>query len=233
VRFVQDFVGCSFVEACEWLREESASIPTGRSQIVHVYSYCDVNGRTLYQNCRYYPKDFRIRRPDGHGGWIWSLGDVVRVPYRLPDLSGHKTVVIAEGERDVERLWQEGVAATTNVLGAGKWHDTYSKTLADVRVEEVWVIPDADPAGRSHAQQVAHSCAAAGLAVRVVELPGVPEKGDVSDWLDGGHSVKDLKTMCQECGQHQVDFIRRDSERIFKHGARMIEVTSKLFQPQD
>jgi hypothetical protein len=47
--------------------------------------------------------------------------------------------------------------------------------------------------------------------------------------MAGSHSVKDLKTMWQECGQHQIDFIRRDSERLFKHGQRMIEATSKLF----
>jgi hypothetical protein len=49
--------------------------------------------------------------------------------------------------------------------------------------------------------------------------------------MAGSHSVKDLKTMCQECGQHQIDFVRRDSERVFKHGERMIEATSKLFRP--
>ena len=42
------------------------------------------------------------------------------------------------------------------------------------------------------------------------------------------HSVKDVKTMCQECGQHQLDFFRRDSERLFKHGERMIATTSNL-----
>jgi hypothetical protein len=45
----------------------------------------------------------------------------------------------------------------------------------------------------------------------------------------GSHSVKDLKTMWQECGQHQIDLVRRDSERLFNHGQRMIEATSKLF----
>jgi hypothetical protein len=49
--------------------------------------------------------------------------------------------------------------------------------------------------------------------------------------MAGSHSVKDLSTMCRECGQHQIDFVRRDSERIFKHGERMIEVTSNLFRP--
>ena len=47
--------------------------------------------------------------------------------------------------------------------------------------------------------------------------------------MAGSHSVNDLKTMGQECAQHQLDFIRRDSERIFRHGERMIEATTNLF----
>jgi hypothetical protein len=46
--------------------------------------------------------------------------------------------------------------------------------------------------------------------------------------MAGAHSVKDVRTMCQECGQHQLDFFRRDSERLFKHGERMIVTTSNL-----
>jgi hypothetical protein len=47
--------------------------------------------------------------------------------------------------------------------------------------------------------------------------------------MAGSHSVKDLKTMGQECAQHQLDFIRRDCERLFKHGERMLEATANLF----
>jgi hypothetical protein len=47
--------------------------------------------------------------------------------------------------------------------------------------------------------------------------------------MAGSHSVRDLKTMSAECCRHQIDFIRRDSDRLFKHGERMIEGTSKLF----
>ena len=50
--------------------------------------------------------------------------------------------------------------------------------------------------------------------------------------MAGSHSVKDLKTMGEECGRHQIDFLRRDSERLFKHGERMLEAASKLFRPQ-
>jgi hypothetical protein len=47
--------------------------------------------------------------------------------------------------------------------------------------------------------------------------------------MAGSHSVKDLKTMGEECARHQLDFVRRDSERLFKHGERMIEATTNLY----
>ena len=49
------------------------------------------------------------------------------------------------------------------------------------------------------------------------------------------HSAKDIRTMCGECSQHQIDFVRCESERLFKHGERMIETTSKLLghRPQN
>jgi hypothetical protein len=53
--------------------------------------------------------------------------------------------------------------------------------------------------------------------------------GEFAAKMAGAHSVEGLKTMCQECGQHQIDFVRRDSERLFKHGERMVEMTSGLF----
>lgn len=46
--------------------------------------------------------------------------------------------------------------------------------------------------------------------------------------MAGAHSVKDVNTMCRECGQHQLDFLRRDSERLFRHGERIIATTSHL-----
>ena len=42
------------------------------------------------------------------------------------------------------------------------------------------------------------------------------------------HSVNNFQTMWEECSRHQIDFLRRESERLFKHGERLIETTSKL-----
>lgn len=46
----------------------------------------------------------------------------------------------------------------------------------------------------------------------------------------GAHSVNDVRTMYEECGKHQLDFIRRDCDRVFKHGERVIDAASNLFK---
>ncbi len=58
----------------------------------------------------------------------------------------------------------------------------YDYSIA-LRGRRVTVIPDNDAPGREHAEHVAGSLMMFGAsAVRVVELPGVGEGGDVSDW---------------------------------------------------
>ena len=47
--------------------------------------------------------------------------------------------------------------------------------------------------------------------------------------MAGAHSVKDILTMYEE-GQHQIDFVRRDCDRLCRHGQRMIEAASSLFK---
>ncbi len=48
--------------------------------------------------------------------------------------------------------------------------------------------------------------------------------------MAGAHSVRDIRSMYEECGKHQIEFIRRDCDRLFKHGERMIEAGSSLFK---
>jgi len=50
--------------------------------------------------------------------------------------------------------------------------------------------------------------------------------------LAGSHSVKDLATMYAECTQHQLEFVRRDFERLVSHGERVAAATSRLFGGQ-
>ena len=100
-------------------------------RVVKTYDYTDVHGALLFQVVRFEPKDFRQRRPDGNGGWLWSLGDTQRVLYRLPEVAeavaSDHPIFIAEGEKDVDALMGIGVTATCNPGGAGKWRDEYSQ----------------------------------------------------------------------------------------------------------
>lgn len=167
--------------------------PSKSRREVAAYDYRDVSGALRYQVVRFDPKDFRQRRPDGSGGWIWNLQGVERVLYRLPELAGQSAVVVVEGEKDADALWSHGIAATTNVSGAGKWRDGYSQQLRDAGVRSVVILPDADDPGRAHATQVLASVEGVGISGRIVPL-AVSAKGDVSDYL-ATHSAADLTAL--------------------------------------
>jgi hypothetical protein len=172
---------------------------TSSGRIVATYDYTDAAGALLYQTVRFEPKGFCQRRPDGRDGWVWkdALGGVTRVPYRLPELlsAPTRTLFIVEGEKDADRLAALGLLATCNACGAEKWTDALSEHLRGRA--RVVVLGDNDVAGRRHVQRVAGSLTTvAGVPdVRVIELPGLSEGGDVGDWFDAGHDSEELKRL--------------------------------------
>jgi hypothetical protein len=185
-------------DAVEWLKSEFGDIagrpePSAGRRPVAVYPYTDEAGELLFEVVRFDPKDFRQRHPDGRSGYVWNIKGVRPVPYRLPDLleavALGKPVYVVEGEKDVDRLAKLGVPATCNAGGAGKWRDEFASFFAGA---DVIILPDNDDAGRDHAEKVAKSLASVAVRVRVAELPDLPRKGDVSDWLDGGGTVEAL-----------------------------------------
>jgi hypothetical protein len=170
----------------------------GPGTIDKTYDYVDEHGELLFQVVRFRPKKFRQRRPDGRGGWVWNLKGVRRVLYSLPDLvaaPAQRAVFVVEGEKDADRLTAEGQLATTCPGGAEKWRREYSGALAG---RNVAILPDNDEPGRAHAIQVARSLGGVANAVKVLHLPGLPLKGDVSDWLDSGHTVSELWALVRE-----------------------------------
>lgn len=165
-----------------------------RRRIGRTYDYADEAGELLFQVVRYEPKDFRQRRPDpdAPGGWIWKLNGVRRVLYRLPELlaaNPAQPVFVVEGEKDVDHLRTLGLVATTSPQGAGKWALSDRGALAG---RDVVVLPDNDETGRKHAHEVARDLAGKAASVRVVKLPDLPNKGDVSDWLANGGTADGL-----------------------------------------
>lgn len=163
------------------------------TNIVATYDYRDESGELLMQVVRMEPKTFRQRRPEptARDGWAWSVKDVRVVPYRLPELlaAPEAVVYLVEGEKDADRLASLGLVATTNAGGAGKWTQSHSQFL---RGRSVVILPDNDEPGRAHAQKVMKTLRGIAADVRTATLPGLPEKGDVSDLLEAGTTLDDL-----------------------------------------
>jgi hypothetical protein len=171
---------------------ESKTKRKKHGKVIEEYSYHDSEGALRFQVCRMDPKDFRQRRPDGKGDWIWNLQGVAKIPYRLPELATadkSQTVFIAEGEKDVERLRELGFIATCNPGGAGKWQKSFSKHL-DGR--SVVLLQDNDSAGQSHVADTGEKLQGFAASIKSILLPGLPPHGDTSDWLDAGGTIEQL-----------------------------------------
>jgi Protein of unknown function (DUF3631) len=162
-----------------------------QKRVVARYDYRDEHNTLLFQVVRFEPKTFAQRRPDGRGGFIWGLDGVRRVLYRLPQLLNTVGIVyVTEGEKDADRLTDLGLTSTCNPCGAGSWRPEFAECFEG---RDVVILPDNDGAGLAHADDVARAIHPVAKSVRVVWLPEVPPKGDVSDWLGAGHTISELE----------------------------------------
>lgn len=201
---LRDRAGLDKPAAIAWLQErghlprEVRAKPAGKRE-VEAYRYPDEAGALLFEVVRFEPKDFRQRRPDGHGGWAWNMAGVRRVPYRLPELlaavQAGQTVFVAEGEKGADALARLGRAGTCSPGGAGKWRAEYGDHLAGARVV---ILPDNDDPGRAHAAAVAAALRGKASVVQVLHLPGLPPKGDVADWIEAGGTADELDRLARD-----------------------------------
>ncbi len=153
---------------------KQSSGPTG--VVVATYPYTDEDGHLLYEVCRFEPKDFRPRRPDG----MWGYGPR-RVLYHLREVLEAPIVFVVEGEKDVETLRDWGFVATTNPGGANGWRPEFNEFL---RGREVILIPDNDPPGRKRVAQIGRQLLGVASRLRILQLPGAK---DPTEWFTQGH----------------------------------------------
>ena len=166
-----------------------------------VYPYTDEDGRQLFEKVRFAGKRFTQRMRDAGGKFTYRLDGVRRVLYHLPAVVRASDVIIVEGEKDADRVNalnlsghpsapRSQVIATTNFEGAGgdKWRPEYSAYMTG---KHVVILPDHDAIGRDRGERIAKSVFPYAVDVRLVELPGLADHQDVSDYLDQ-HTADDL-----------------------------------------
>ena len=79
-----------------------------------------------------------------------------------------------------------GLIATCNPEGAGKWRSEFNEHF---KGRSVVILPDNDADGLKHAEDVARNLHGVAKSVRVIQLPKLPPKGDVSDCALKDHSL--------------------------------------------
>jgi hypothetical protein len=204
---------CWHCNHCGW----SGGISGGK-KFDAIYDYVDSDGQLRWQKLRYRDaKRFTQRRPNG-SGWQWA--DVRKgqssLLYRLPEVNAAikegRTIVLVEGEKDVNNCWAIGIAATCNPDGAAesgqkpKWTTEHS---AQLRGADIIVLGDHDAAGYAHQAATTRLSYGISRRVRILKLaehwPECPEGGDISDWLKAGHSRADFDALLAKATDYVSD----------------------------
>ncbi len=150
-----------------------------------LWTYHDAAGKPCGLVVRWDRADGKMILPVSRHGNSWSNTGMPdpRPLYALSELSKATTIVLTEGEKAADAARTLGFVATTTAGGCEAADKTDLGPLSD---KEVWILPDNDSPGRKYADKVAERLLSLGpkTTVRIVELPGLPEKGDIVDWIE-------------------------------------------------
>jgi archaellum biogenesis ATPase FlaH len=167
---------------------ERAGIDVGKriqQRVTGRYDYLDADGNLAYYKLRLEPsrdgrrtKEFAIYCSDGKPGQPENP-----LLYHLPELLSStqgEMIIFTEGEKQADLLATWGLISTTLPHGSGSaWHTSYSGHLLG---KQVVVLADNDEVGHRYAEMICKALIDKAASLRIIELPELPEKGDVIDW---------------------------------------------------
>jgi len=233
--------GVDFPKALQMVAKEAAVREEGivikkkkdsSRKIIATYDYTDKHGQLMFQVCRTDQKGFPQRRPDGKGGWKWGIDGIEPVLYNLPKVISSYEIFIVEGEKDADALIDLGYVASTAPMGAGKWRDSFAQAL---KGKLVYILPDNDEPGQKHAEYIAQSLIRIAKTIKIVKLPNLPPKGDVSDFIEAlgteqadveiARLVETMPEWKQEANVLQIEPFKMDSEPDLSHDALALELS--------
>jgi hypothetical protein len=161
--------------------------------LIHAWNYCAMEGGT--------PFGVVGRYQDGNGkkdivpffkrngeNWIAGIELNPRPLFGLDKLAIHpkdKAVFIVEGEKSAAALHYLGLTALTSLGGSKAAKQADWMPLSGYM--HVYLLPDTDQAGEDYLKDVYVSLLALPEPplIKVLRLEGLPDKGDIVDWLQG------------------------------------------------
>jgi hypothetical protein len=195
--------------------EAVAALVKQRGKPAGQWAYHDADGREVCIVNRWNRqgggKDFLPVSLTAEGTWVMKAMPEPRPLYHLPDLSGAELVVVTEGEKAADAARSLGFVATTCCGGCKAFEKTDWSPLSG---KSVLILPDNDRPGEAYAGGVASALLRLDppATVRIVDLPGLPEGGDVVEWIEGHGDSAEPATMKAELERiaSQAGFARLD-----------------------
>lgn len=190
-----------------------SQMPNAQPEAIYQYA---LNGVVLYEKVRWPDKIFRaqhlhtkhdaackereerFKKPCANlnkiANWKPEAPTILYYQDKLDRLRGRVPVIVCEGEKDCDRLNKllgDEYVAVTNDGGGASWNAQHGVLLQNC---DIIIAEDFDKAGRERTQQIKKVGGYKSLIGALRFKEGEVElKGDVSDWLDAGHSVEELK----------------------------------------
>jgi hypothetical protein len=155
-----------------------------------VWKYLDSNGEDIMAVLRFDPgdkndnrgKDYKPMHKVSEG---WIVGDPKKpLPlYCLPEIlnNNSETVYVTEGEKAADAGRKIGLLTTTSSHGVDSPGNT---DWSPLKGKNIIILPDNDGPGRRYARSVAKLLKGTAASIKIVELPGLPESGDLVEFTD-------------------------------------------------
>ena len=165
-----------------------------------IYPYFRADGSLTYVKVRFVDKQndktFRQYAVTSSGGWMSrNKAGTPPILYRLNTLAAASEVFITNGEKAADRGASElGIVTTCTPDGEGKWSAEYTQPLVGKAVR---ILVDNDAKGAKHGQVVSAALTPYVGEVKVIQLPGLPPKGDLWDWIETGGTCDQLKEIVE------------------------------------
>lgn len=143
-------------------------------------------GKTFRPVTRW-PDGWRIGDPPGK--WpLYGLSSDMGIPISADNVRNRTlNVFIVEGERCCDAVRSLGLPCVTSAHGSSSAAKSDWSAILDIGITisnfKAVILPDNDAPGRKYAKDVARILTGLGVTVQVLELPGLPEGGDVVDWI--------------------------------------------------